>query len=54
MKELVCQNNSSGTESPDKATGCLEKNTDEMTEKQNSVKTCTRSLKKSPPINGNR
>ena len=88
MKELVCQNNSSGTSSPFMVTDCLwkifkginiarqhvsEKITQEeqsplirrqvvwrnyseqLTEKQNSVKNCTKAPKKeTPPINGNR
>ena len=87
MKELVWQNNSSGTSSPFMVTVCLgiksrgltspdsvsEKITQEeqslsirrqvvwrnyseqMTEKQNSVKHCTKSAKReTPPIYGNR
>ena len=87
MKELVWQNNSSGTSSPFMVTDCLgiysrgltspdsvsEKITQEeqsplirrqvvwrnyseqMTEKQNSVKICTKSTRKeTPPIYGNR
>ena len=87
-KELVCQNNSSGSSSPFMVTVCLAKlftginiarrrvweihssgtlslirrqvvwrnYYEQMTEKRNSVKTCTRSSlkKETPPINGNR
>ena len=87
MKELVCQNNSSGISSllwqqivwqkisrrltsPDSVSEKITQAqqsplitrqvvwrnyNEQMTEKQNSVKTCTRSLKKeTPPIYGNR
>ena len=87
MKELVLQNNSSGTKSLFMVTNCLRvysrgltspdsvsekitqeeqrplirrqvvcrKNSDQMTEKQNSVKICTKSIKtETPPIYGNR
>ena len=54
-RQLVWENHSSATQSPDKATDCRRNYSEQMTEKQNSVKTCTRYLKKETlPIYGNR
>ena len=53
-RQRVWENQSRGTKSPDKATGCLEKLLWTKTEKQSSVKSCTKSPKReTPPIYGN-
>ena len=48
-KQRVWKNQISATESPDKSTVCLGKNSEQMTDKQNSVKICIRYLKKHLP-----
>ena len=48
-RQRVWENHSCGTESPDEATGCLEKKHWTLDWKKNSVKSCTRSLKQETP-----